>query len=169
MRQKLLQISFVCFCIVEAITSDNRLCNRSNKMIHNSTHNVSVEDKCVLCLDTKSCYKGGDYEEFFQTSVTHNFAISYIAIPKMSKQSICYFCISHYNSSLNKFDLDDTVFLMYNNKSDDEYIDKEYEKSTLMKSESGRWETNLDKPKRNRYRVRTNSGMPFYYICLFIF
>ena len=162
MRQKISQIIFLFFCIIEAIASDNRLCNRSSKTNHSNVHNVSVEDKCVLCLD-KSCDKGGDYDEFFQTSRHHQFAISYISIPKISKQSICYFCISHFNASLNKFVLDDTVFLIYNNRSD-----KEYKKKTFIKSESGKWETNLDKPKRNRYRVQINSGMPFYYIYLFI-
>ena len=158
MRLKVSQITFVCLCIIRAIASDKRLCNGSSKMNNNSTYNVSVEDKCVLCVD-KPCNKGGDYDEFFQTSSKDQFAKSFISISTISKQPICYFCVSYYNASLNKFVLDDTVFIMYNNKSD-----KEYEKSTLINSESGKWKTNLEKPKKNRYMIKTNSGMPIYYI-----
>ena len=152
MGQKTLQIIFVCLCIIETIASDIGLCNGTSQMKINSTYNISVEDKCVLCDrdDNVKCDKGGDYDEFFDTSV-HQIS-SYISIQSnISKKPFCYFCISHYNASLNEFILDDTVIVMYNNKI-----------------KIGRWETELVEPKRKRYKVTTNPGMSFYDIHLFI-
>ena len=153
MRQKVSHVLIVCLCLSEAIASGIGLCNGStSKMKLNSTYDVSVEDKCVLCDngDYAKCGKGGDYDEFFQTEGRQISSHIYVQ-NNISKNSLCYFCISHYIASLNEFVLNDTVILRYNNKI-----------------KIGRWETKIENREKKRYTVKIKSGMSFYDIYLFI-
>jgi hypothetical protein len=118
----------ICCCSRTQITLGNIPCNPIK------TQNFTYNNKCILNEHHDNPeYKGGDYSERFV--VWNQVSYALIAIDTSSSSVHdghlpCYFCIGYYNTSLRKFDLQDTLI-----------VDHDKEKT---KSLNGIWESKFD-------------------------
>ena len=96
----------ICCCLRIQISFSTIPCNPI------TTRNFTYNNKCVLNEPNDNPdYKGGDYTELFAVSKPVSYALITIDASDPSIHLPCYFCIAYYNTSIRKFELQDTLIV----------------------------------------------------------